>query len=514
MYGPMTSAFASRNSAGAVAIALTVALASTPAACAPSPTTPVDAPSTATAGSAPVDLGTDAAAGPRGTPMARVPATLSALRAALASRDYAGLQAMMGDAFVLGVYRAEGMTLDPSAARTALETQYLPPAAHAVDTTDDRTAFPAIDPPLQTLLDPALVVDQLLFSRGWGADGAGEAVLVLAEDAGGRVYWHGMLLATAGFAAAAGDAPYPAPADLAVDSPAGTSSSSGSPAIAALTDALERRDLDALYEQISEGFVIRYVPESGSDDVGAYEAAQRFGRTFRPPSAAPLAFVTPPATLPPVTDTLRGAFDPANPIVAVLFSRGWGADRRGEARLVLARGRDDRVYVAAMEYAAAGFDAPPVVRPDAKRTVEMSTKTGLRIALDIPIEWHSYTAATDARVSSYVPWDFARDDSPPYGRPGDTTIEFAGPYADDPRSTVAEYIAATTDYDVPPTAHTEERLALGGAEEATLVHFTFPNDAWTTLYIPTDRGVAFGRCSGEQPPCDTILRTVRVIDGP
>lgn len=132
--------------------------------------------------------------------------SVAALQSALAARNYDALQAMMGDAFVLGLYRSEGMTLDPAAARTALETQHLPPADHAVDATDDRTAFPAIDPPLETMFDPALVVNALLFSRGWGTDGRGEAALVLAEREDGTVYWHGMVLAPEGFGGAAGDA--------------------------------------------------------------------------------------------------------------------------------------------------------------------------------------------------------------------------------------------------------------------------------------------------------------------
>lgn len=136
----------------------------------------------------------------------RIAAGVAALRTSLAARDYDALQAMMGDAFVLGLYRSEGMTLDPVAARTALETQHLPPADHAVDATDDRNAFPAIDPPLETMFDPALIVNALLFSRGWGADGQGEAVLVLAERTDGSVYWHGMVLAPAGFGGATGDA--------------------------------------------------------------------------------------------------------------------------------------------------------------------------------------------------------------------------------------------------------------------------------------------------------------------
>lgn len=317
--------------------------------------------------------------------------------------------------------------------------------------------------------------------------------------------------ATGNMSASVEGAPYPGPPPgVGVE---GDGAVEGGADVSTLTAALERRDVEALHSRMGSHFTIRYVPDSGSDVVGAFEAAQRLTRTLRPASAAPLMFTAPPASLLPVTDTLRGAFDPADAIDAVLFSRGWGADRRGEARLVLARGGDGRVYAAAMEYAAAGFDAAPTERLDATRPITMSTQTGLLVALDMPVAWHSYTAATEARVTSYVPWDYAVDEAPPYRRPGQTTIEFAGPYADD-RSTVAERIAATNDDGVPPTEQTAAPIDVGLGEDATLVRFTFPNDAWTTLFMPTDRGVALATCFGEQPPCDAILRTVRVVAGP
>lgn len=169
-------------------------------ACRATPTPVADAP--------PVDavptpgVSTSAAAA---TPAADAPPTSSpidALTAALAARDHDALQAMMDDPFLLALYRAEGTTLDPAAARAALEATHLPAAAHAILTTADRTAFPAVDPPLETMFDPALRVHQLLFSRGWGADGKGEAVLVLAERADGAVVWHGVVVAPAGFGGA------------------------------------------------------------------------------------------------------------------------------------------------------------------------------------------------------------------------------------------------------------------------------------------------------------------------
>ena len=126
------------------------------------------------------------------------PSPVEALIAALAGRDYGALEARMADPFVLGLYRSEGRSLPPAEARASLEADVLPPGAAPVVTTADRAAFPAVDPPLETMFDPALRVHELLFSRGWGADGQGEAVLVLAEQADGAVVWHGVVVAPAG----------------------------------------------------------------------------------------------------------------------------------------------------------------------------------------------------------------------------------------------------------------------------------------------------------------------------
>lgn len=200
---------------------LAVALAIATAACGPTtepvadeppPVTPV--PGTAVATAAP--------AGP--TAGAADVSPEAALTAALAGRDFDALQAMMADPFLLALYRAEGTTLDPAAARAALASTHLPATAHAIVTTDDRAAFPAVDPPLETLFDPALRVHQLLFSRGWGADGRAEAVLVLAEAADGRVVWHGVVVAPTGFGgpdAGAGAVTPVAGAGFVVDAPAG-----------------------------------------------------------------------------------------------------------------------------------------------------------------------------------------------------------------------------------------------------------------------------------------------------
>lgn len=215
-----TFARASSRATAAFTMPLAAALAVTTAACRPTPSPVADVPPSVTLvpGQA---AATTAPAEP--TAGAAAVSPVAALTAALAGRDLDALQAMMDDPFVLALYRAEGTTLDPASARAALEATHLPAAAHAIATTDDRSAFPAVDPPLETLFDPALRVHQLLFSRGWGADGRGEAVLVLAEEADRRVTWHGVVVAPAGFGGAdAAGAGTPVTGEgFVVDAPAG-----------------------------------------------------------------------------------------------------------------------------------------------------------------------------------------------------------------------------------------------------------------------------------------------------
>ncbi len=190
-----TALTACARPAGAAVAALALALG----ACRATPTPVADVPPPDAVPAAGVS--TTAAATPTADALP-TPSPVEALIAALAGRDYAALEAMMDDPFVLGLYRSEGRTLPPTEARASLEADALPPGAAPVVTTADRIAFPAVDPPLETMFDPALRVHQLLFSRGWGADGQGEAVLVLAERPDGAVTWHGVVVAPAGFGGA------------------------------------------------------------------------------------------------------------------------------------------------------------------------------------------------------------------------------------------------------------------------------------------------------------------------
>jgi hypothetical protein len=113
---------------------------------------------------------------------------------ALNARDDAALIAAMGDAFVIGLWRSEGITVPPEEAPQQIYN-YLPEGA-VIERNTDPDDFPTLDgmPPAQ-MFGPDVAVEDILYTTGWGEDGSGEALLYVARDASGDLYWHGMVIA-------------------------------------------------------------------------------------------------------------------------------------------------------------------------------------------------------------------------------------------------------------------------------------------------------------------------------
>ncbi|HKZ83504.1 MAG TPA: hypothetical protein VJ793_07585 [Anaerolineae bacterium] len=141
-----------------------------------------------------------------GAPIAEGPAMptgpgepVAALTKALDERDWAALQAQMGDPFVIGYWRSEGVSLSPQEAIEQLQTNLLSADATLTYTTDE-SEFPSLDgTPLGSIWGPDVKVVQPIFSQGWGPDGKGEAILAVAEQPDGSTYWYGMIYAREGF---------------------------------------------------------------------------------------------------------------------------------------------------------------------------------------------------------------------------------------------------------------------------------------------------------------------------
>lgn len=122
----------------------------------------------------------------------------------LLQRDYNQMAALMGDSFFIALWQSEGMAYPPGAAVEQLQANHLGPnTLIAVHPLPDSLAAS-----LQSAFGPQVNVVRMIYVTGWGLQGENEAVLYLARDAGGRLYWHGVLIAPGGFTSLT---PLPAP---------------------------------------------------------------------------------------------------------------------------------------------------------------------------------------------------------------------------------------------------------------------------------------------------------------
>ncbi len=107
----------------------------------------------------------------------------------------------MGDPFQIALWRSEGRSLPPREAAEELAIQHLPnpEALEIVDPQPDLAALlDGTDP--TALWGPEVDPLSALLTRGWGPEGQGEAMLILARHPSeARAYWHALLLAPLGF---------------------------------------------------------------------------------------------------------------------------------------------------------------------------------------------------------------------------------------------------------------------------------------------------------------------------
>lgn len=282
---------------------------------------------------------------------------------------------------------------------------------------------------------------------------------------------------------------------------------------AALAAALRDCDAVALAALTTPSLSLRHAPGGGVDVVGNHDLGRFIADTLCLPAHEPVVLTEPPAALRPVTETLRGAYDPAMAVETVLFAAGRGADRRAEARLVLLRESDGSVRLGAVEYAPAGFDVPADENHNGHRTVRMSlNKAGQSVEIDVPAAWHSEgSGGISGRITSYLPYayDLSHSRTNEGWGPGQTTMEFYT--LEGLRSeSIDGFIRSSTYYGEPPTEIQQERFTLLSGEAAVLARFTYSSALSTQLFIETDSGVVGVACEGDQAPCDAILRGARI----
>lgn len=107
------------------------------------------------------------------------------------SRNLSALHGYMTDPFTIGYWGSEGRTASPEEVTAELAQDRLPADASLPLTfTVDRAKFPALGgTPPEDLFGPDLNVAIMIYSEGWGLQGAGSALLYIVQDKAGDYRW-------------------------------------------------------------------------------------------------------------------------------------------------------------------------------------------------------------------------------------------------------------------------------------------------------------------------------------
>lgn len=122
------------------------------------------------------------------------------LTLALINRDFNQLPPMMGDPFMVAGWQSEGSQLPAGVALAQLRNTYLVQPQITFNTSQNLTDLLGGTNPLQLWGQDVNAV-KALYITGLGATGKTEAILVIAQRLDKTPYWHGMLVAPAGFLA-------------------------------------------------------------------------------------------------------------------------------------------------------------------------------------------------------------------------------------------------------------------------------------------------------------------------
>ncbi len=113
--------------------------------------------------------------------------TIEQVQAALAAKDYAALAGLMTDPWNLAFFRSQSLSVSRDLALEQLRENYLGPGQVFVDLSVDARQL------LAGQISVAPDVTHVVFSTGWGADRADDALLLFGVDASGQARWGGMI---------------------------------------------------------------------------------------------------------------------------------------------------------------------------------------------------------------------------------------------------------------------------------------------------------------------------------
>jgi hypothetical protein len=121
--------------------------------------------------------------------------------AGLRSRNLSALHGFMSDPFTIGYWGSEGRSASPAEITAELAEARLPAdPATPMSFTTERNEFPPLaGMQLETMFGPDLDVALVIYSEGWGPDGAGSALLYIVQDESGQYRWHSLAYSEAHF---------------------------------------------------------------------------------------------------------------------------------------------------------------------------------------------------------------------------------------------------------------------------------------------------------------------------
>jgi hypothetical protein len=132
---------------------------------------------------------------PSPTPQPDIDGFQRQLEQALNAGTGDALRPLMRDVFAVGYWQSEGGVVTTGDALTLLGEDFLSGPGPVV-------LLPDIDP--ATITDDLALLQgantaRIVFSQGWGATGADQALIAIGVDEGGSAYWYGMVYARGGF---------------------------------------------------------------------------------------------------------------------------------------------------------------------------------------------------------------------------------------------------------------------------------------------------------------------------
>lgn len=114
---------------------------------------------------------------------------------ALNQRNADQMRSLMSDNFIIAQWQSEGMTYPADEAVTQLLNNYF--STHRMIAPSEFEGIPGFDS--QSMLGPGVQLAKAVMVRGWGMDGKGEALLLIAQRPNGTFYWHSVLVVPEGF---------------------------------------------------------------------------------------------------------------------------------------------------------------------------------------------------------------------------------------------------------------------------------------------------------------------------